>query len=280
MSQEQLPSKGGWSLPSLYTTLFLSWMLIVLVAMGVYRYIFNAPADKVFELALNAFFAYSLAFLTVAIPIQYSIQQRKQREDSELRSHIIAAASYLHSELSLNLSMLKYTKQELEKDYSQEPPVVENPTKRNKQDLEMGKIRGAAREVLLSLTDRFYTSLLNSGTIIKLGDEKLAEKIQMAYEGINHARGTLRRQGEFFAMVQDSTPPTPYGIQVGEHIRREKVPKAIQIVHEDIELAIGRIKAAQQALNDAVRPYGKQMKMVYRDEAIEEMHRQENKTVS
>lgn len=238
------------------TNLALFVILIILLLLDFNRGWFGKPDANNFDIFISAAITGSIAALAIIVSL------RIQR-----RSAIRTFSMVVSSELYRNLSELEYADQEFKKDYHQQPSVTGTATPKEKQTMEMSKIMGAAARLDAAIEDTAYNGMLSSRIIADI-DQSLAQAIIEAYTGIASARQTTKHFADFFSRQMDFEAAGAMP-EFTEHIRKYQINKAIQMVKEDVCVAIKQINVAVEALNEELEQYGQKYKPVYRDELVE-----------
>lgn len=198
-----------------------------------------------------------IAVFAITVPLSQALARRRADEKEELRRVYMGAATFIGSELVTNLDFLRKVKESTEKDY----PDFENFSPEAKKQVKMGMIQAAASEVIQTLEERSYASMISSGALLKIPDEDLNNHIQLAYEDIKKCKTKLRQAAFLFKMVLNP-PPGEVIKEVAKKQLEERVPEAIKMAEDEIDHTIKSIERCLETLNRVLEPYGKKFEIV------------------
>lgn len=236
--------------------LVLLVLLGTLVLLSFNRGLFGGAGGHNFEILISAVITGVVAALAIVVPL------RLQKQSATKTLTMVVS-----SELYRNLSELEYADQQLKKDYNEEPPTAGTASPRGRQSMEMGKIMGMAARLDAALEDAGYSGMMSSRIIADI-KQPVAQAIIEAYSGIASVQKTARHFADFFdnmfKMEQAGINPA-----VTEYSRKHRVDQAIQIVKEDVCVAIGQVNAAVKTMKREAKYYKQGFEPVYRDVLVE-----------
>jgi hypothetical protein len=236
--------------------LVLLVLLMILALLSFNRGWFGGSGGHNFEIFISAAITGLVAALAIIIPLR--IQKKAATR---------TLAMVVSSELYRNLSEMEYADQELKKDYNKQPPAAGSADPKGQQSMEMGKVIGVAARLDAALEKTGYNGMMSSRIIADI-DQSVAQAIIEAYSGIASAQKTARHFADLFN-GQFNAEATGVNPAVTEYSRQHYTNKGIDMVKEDVCIAIGQINTAIDALNGEMKQHGQKFKPVYRDALVE-----------
>ena len=231
-------------------------LLVALVLLGFNRGVFSGSGAKNFEIFISAAITGLLAALAIIIPL------RLQKRSATKTLTIVVS-----SELYRNMSELEYANKQLKKDYNEESSTVGVANPKEQQSMEMGKIMGMAARLDAALEDAGYIGMMSSRIIADI-EQPIAQAIVQAYSGIASVKKTVRHWADFFDKMfeMERVGMNP---EVTKYSREHRVYQAIQMVREDVCIAIGQINEAIKVMEKEAKHYKQGFKPEYQDTLVE-----------
>ncbi len=243
-----------------FILLMIILFIVALVWLYYCGYKLGISQNEAPSIIVNAVLMLLATFIAISLPLYASSQIEKQKENEDLKASYISIARYVGEELADNVVRIedlrfnnKKTLKELDKKFSQ-------ATEEQKAHQLVGIWKAVADDLLITLEDINYRSLVMSGILTKVPDNKMNSDIKNAYSKMANLKQRLRRMSVFFGMIL--TPPPNFPPQVVADVLKNKVPESIKTVDEDIDIFLGSARGAIKQINKTIKPYGKEVKIV------------------
>lgn len=199
-------------------------------------------------------------FIAVSLPLYANSETGRQRKNEELRTSYISIARYVGEELVDNVVRIEDLKSNNEKTIKELDEKFSKATEEEKAHQLVGIWKAVADDLLIGLEDINHRSLIMSGILTKVPDNEMNSEIKNAYSKIANLKQRLRRLSIFFGMIL--TPPPNFPPQVITELLKTKVPESIKTSSEDMDIFLECARAAIKQINETIRPYGKEVRIV------------------
>jgi len=235
--------------------LALLGLLFIVSLLVLNRGIFRGSGVKNFEIFISAAITGLVAVLAILIPL-------RQQKQSATRTFIMMVSS----ELYRNLDELEYAKQQLTSVEHNLTTEYNTESLRDQQSVEMGKIIGMSARLEAALEDASYSGMISSRIIADI-EQSVAQAIVLAYAGVASVKKSTKHWAiffeNFFEMERAGINP-----ELIKSAREKDINQAIQMVKEDVNIAIGQGKEAVTAMQSQAKYYRQGFKPLFRDTLI------------
>lgn len=209
---------------------------------------------------INAILMLLATFIAISLPLYANTESERQKKNEKLKASYISIARYVGEELADNIVRIEdvmsnnnITFDELDKKFA-------NASKEDKAHQQVGIWKAIAEDLLIGLEDINHRSLIMSGILTKVPDNEMNSEIKKAYSKMANLKQRLRRLSIFFGMIL--APPPNFPPQVVSDVLKTKVPVSIKTSKEDIDIFLESSKEAIKRINEMIRSYGKEVKIV------------------
>lgn len=221
---------------------------------------FGIPQNEIPLTVINAVLMLLATFIAISFPLYANTESEREKKNEELKASYISIARYVGEELADNIVRIedlmsnnKITFEELDKKFA-------NASEEDKAHQQVGIWKAVAEDLLIGLEDINHRSLIMSGILAKVPDNEMNSEIKNAYSKMANLKQRLRRLSIFFGMIL--TPPPNFPPQVVSDVLKTKVPVSIKTSQEDIDIFLECAKEAIKRINEMIKPYGKEVKIV------------------
>lgn len=243
---------------------FILLILILFIGALVWVYLcgytFGVQQSERSLLVVNALLMLLATFIAISLPLYASTESERKKKKEELKASYISIARYVGEELADNIVRIedlmsnnKITFEELDKKF-------DKATEEDKAHQSVGIWKAVADDLLMGLEDINHRSLIMSGILTRVPDNEMNSEIKNAYSKMANLKQRLRRMSIYFGMIL--TPPPNFPTQVIAEVLKTKVPESIKTSQEDIDIFLDSSKEAIKQINEMIKPYGKEVKIV------------------
>lgn len=225
------------------------------------------------KMVINIIFSLWGAFIVLSLPLFAAFQGEQEQKAEESMMVLLAVARYIVGEILDNIIEIEDIEANNEKSFSKLAGV--DVEKRVAQRAEAGIWQIAARELSASLEDKHLMSMVQSGIMVKIENQNLADDIRMTYQKMDNLKKRLKRMSGFLAMLlSDKEHISPVFEDYNYNV---KVPQGINAVKLDIKIFKDQARTTVDEINGLLAKYGKKMDIArYEEDRKEEL--QESKT--
>lgn len=212
------------------------------------------------QIVIEAILMLLATFLAISLPLYADTEAERQWKNEELKNSYISIARYVGEELSDNVVRIEDLKSNNQKTIEELNKKFSKASEEGKAHQLVGIWKAVADDLLIGLEDINHRSLIMSGILTKVPDNKMNSEIKNAYSKMANLKQRLRRLSTFFGMIL--TPPPNFPPQVIAELLKTKVPDSIKTSEEDIDIFLECAKTAIKQINKTIKPYGKEVKIV------------------
>ena len=223
-------------------------------------YRLGIPQEGVLSRIIEAILMLLATFIAISLPLYASKQVEKQTKDEDLKSSYISIARYVGEKLADNIVRIEDLRANNEKTLNELDRKFTQLTEEQKAHQLVGIWKAVADDLLIGFEDINHKSLVMSGILTKVPDNKMNSDIKDAYSKMANLKQRLRRMSIFFGMIL--TPPPNFPPQVVSDVLKNKVPESIKSVNEDLDIFLGCARKAIKQINKIIKPYGKEVKII------------------
>ena len=241
--------------------ILLILLVFILTLIGVFCYgvKFGIVQAEISLIIVNSWLMLIATFIAISLPLYATTEDERRRTSETLRSTYISIARYIGEELAENIIRLEEVVSNNDKTFKDLGIRTNQATDNTMIYPTMAIWKVAAEDLLIGLEDIKHKSLIMSGILAKVPDDKMNSEIENAYLEMANLMRRLRRMSIFFDEIL--SPPPNFPPQAIETMLKTKVPETIKLVKEDIDVFIGCSKAAIEQINKTIKPYGKEVKI-------------------
>lgn len=224
------------------------------------------------ELIAEAILMLVATMIGISIPLYVSFANERERRKDEMTS----LGRYVGNEILDNIIELedlqannKKTIGQLEEKYPNMPGSAKRIT--------LASIwNAAAEDLVLSLDDKHHKSMVSSGIVGRIPDDKVAAGVGETYQKMDNLRKRLRRMSIFLSMLL--SPPRDIPPDILKYNLTEKLDESINAVELDIKIFKEKAEETTAELNKLLKPYGKELKIVSYEEEKRKIRERIGKT--
>jgi len=231
-------------------------LLFLLLAYGCLIGIYDATT-----LAVNAVLMFLATLIAISLPLYANWKNEQKRKEDELQMVYVSVSRYVGNEILDNIieieDMLKSNEKTEAQMNSHEPAIPEQGKKIGSAAM----WKAAAEELVASLEDKQHQSMVMSGLVAKIPDDKVGAGIRETYQKMDNLKKRLRRMTMFLDMLLN--PPRDIPSPFLENQLNVTFPETIKAVKLDIKIFKEVAEKTTAEINVLLKKYGKELKIVW-----------------
>lgn len=251
-------------MPFLQNKYFNFLLPFIFLSLLVILYIYGSALGitDINTLIANAVLLLVSTLIAVSLPLYAAYINYREQKANDTKMVIVAVSRYIGNEILDNLVEIKDIMKNTKDSYEQFKSQA-SLSKKSEKMSQVGMWLAASEDLVVSLEDKQHQSIVQSGLVAKIENDKLGDGIRVTYQNMDNIIKRLRRFAIFCRMLLN--PPEGTTAQFFE-FQLGQFDKGMEAIEKDIEIFNDEADKTVKEINVLLKPYGKEIKIVEHEE--------------